>query len=344
MKGKYFLQMLLVFCVLVSGNVWPSTKKPVVLRLVCPAPEGDWPLYWKDAELVKRFNERAKGEYKIELHAGGALVKLPEYMDAVSKRVVEMADAPWGMFNFLERKLGLLDYPFLFDSMEAAILVRKELEKLYDDLMQKRFGVKAIGLLATGGNQLWSRKPIRTLEDWKGLMVGAIAPTHATLVKALGGSPVTIMWVELYEALMKKVVDAGMTSISNGVNFGFGDVCKYITLFSGTCTWNGYIINLRVWNEMPAHIQKILQEELEWAADWATETHRTKVFDNGMKYFKERGVTVYFLPKEEREKWVAKFRPFLEKEMKENGEFGLKVLELANKANAQARYSERALW
>ena len=51
---------------------------------------------FKDLESAKKFNERAKGEYVIEVHAGGALVKLPEYFDAVRIGAVEIADAPYG--------------------------------------------------------------------------------------------------------------------------------------------------------------------------------------------------------------------------------------------------------
>lgn len=65
----------------VAGDAF-AQKKPVVLRLVVPSPADDWPLTFMNIELAKRFNAR-QGEYKIEVRAGGALAKLPEYFDAI---------------------------------------------------------------------------------------------------------------------------------------------------------------------------------------------------------------------------------------------------------------------
>jgi TRAP-type C4-dicarboxylate transport system substrate-binding protein len=73
--------VLAVACILVtaafSGNA-VAQKKAIVLRLVVPSPAGEYPLTFLNTELAKRFNARAKGEYRIDVHPGGALAKLPE--------------------------------------------------------------------------------------------------------------------------------------------------------------------------------------------------------------------------------------------------------------------------
>ena len=65
MKKKLvlFSALLLVaflFSLVVSGPAM-AQKKPVVLRLVVTTPEDDWPQTFRDKEMAKRFNERAKG-------------------------------------------------------------------------------------------------------------------------------------------------------------------------------------------------------------------------------------------------------------------------------------------
>ena len=79
-KTSVFIAVLVMtfFLISVIGPVPAiAQKKPVVLRLVVPSPAGDWPLTFMNTEMAKRFNERAKGEYVMEVHAGGALAKLP---------------------------------------------------------------------------------------------------------------------------------------------------------------------------------------------------------------------------------------------------------------------------
>src|SRR4030043_1044780 len=135
MKKTYVILSVLVvafFLVSVIGSgTAMAQKKPVVLRLVIPTPEGDWPLTFKDKEMAKRFNERAKGEYIIEVHAGGALAKLPEYFDAVRIGAVEMEFSNWGMFSFLDPRLGLLELPFLLNNNNASSAACQSLLPLY---------------------------------------------------------------------------------------------------------------------------------------------------------------------------------------------------------------------
>jgi TRAP-type C4-dicarboxylate transport system substrate-binding protein len=292
-KTSAFIAVLvmavLLSSVFILGTQTAHAKKPILLRLVVPAPPGDWPLTYKDMELAKRFNERVKGEYVMEVHAGGAMAKLPEYFDAVRIGAVEMADSPWGMFSHLDPRLGLIETPFLFNSMDAATAAIKHLLPLYDQILQEKFNAKGLALMNTGGIQLFSTKPVKTLEDWKGLLVGGISPTTSEMIKYLGGSPVTIMWTDMYEALQKKVIDATTQGTHGALVMGMMDVCKHATIFFGVAAWNGFSINLDVWKKMPKHIQNILQEEIDWTADWMNKTTGTVVGDNDMKAFKEKG-------------------------------------------------------
>ena len=133
---------------------------------------------------------------------------------------------------------------------------------------------------------------------------GSVSPVASTLIKDLGGSPVTIVFFETYEALQKKTVDAAIQSSHGGVVFSFPDVCKYFTAFFGIPASAGYSINLDVWKKMPPHIQKILQEETARAADWMANVMVTELPDGDLKVFKEKGVTVHYLPKAERDRWA----------------------------------------
>ena len=336
--------MTFFFISVVYSGTAMAQKKPVVLRLVVPAPEGDWPLTYKDKELAKRVNERVKGAYVMEVHAGGALAKLPEYFDAVRIGAVEMADSPWGMYSNLDPRLSIIETPFLFNTMDAATAAIKQLVPLYDQILQEKFNAKGLCLMNTGGIQLFSTKPVKTLADWKGLLVGGISPTTSEMIKYLGGSPVTIMWTDMYEGLQKKVIDATTQGTHGALIMSMMDVCKHATIFFGVAAWNGISINLDVWKKMPKDTQKILQEEINWTADWMNKTTATVVGDGDMKAYKEKGVSVYFVPKDERDRWEKLLIPYKEKQMASFGEFGQKVKKIADDVNKRFTYSERALY
>jgi TRAP-type C4-dicarboxylate transport system substrate-binding protein len=320
-----------------------AQKKPVILRLVVPSPAGDWPLTFSNMELARRFNERAKGEYKIEVHAGGALAKLPEYFDAVRVGAVEMACAPWGMFSSLDPRLGIIETPFLFSNSPATSAAGPRLLPLYDQILQEKFNAKGLALFNPGGVNLFSTKPVKTLNDWKGLLVGALSPTASALAKELGASPVTVMWTDTYESLQKKVIDATLQGSHGAVAMNMIDVCKHATFFYGLSGWNGFSINLDTWKKMPKHIQTILQEEASAAGEWVSKTTDGEEVDVDLKAYKDKGVAVYFVPKEERDRWEKVVAPYKEKMLAEAGEFGAKVKKIAEEVNKTHPYSQRGM-
>lgn len=322
-----------------AGPVF-AQKKPILLRLVVPSPAGEagFPLTTVNERIAQKFNERAKGLYKIEVHAGGALAKLPEYFDAVRVGAVEMAFSPWVMFNNLDPNLGALELPFLFASRNAAYQGINAAVPLYDRILQEKFNAKGLGAVFTGAIELFTTtKQIRALDDWKGLLTGALSPSLSTLVKGLGGSPVTIMWTDMYESLQKKVID-GATQASHGAFImSFADVCKNATYFFGASGMNGLSINLDVWKKMPPDLQKTLVEVTAAEIEWFQKS-MAKVEQDDLKAFKQKGVNVYFLPPAERAKWERRVAPTRDKQLAAFGDFGAKIKKIADEANRKYPY------
>ena len=329
---------LIAVSLLVSGMAF-AAKKPVTLRMVIATPEGDWPQTYRDKEMAKRFNERANGEYVIEVYTGMALAKLPEFFDAVRIGAVEMQFSNWGMFSFLEPRLGLLETPFLYDSNAATAAAVKKLLPYYDPILQERFNAKGLVMMSTGGLGFWSQKPLNTLEDLKGIMTATVSPGTSTMLKELGGSPVTIVFTDIYESLQKKVVDAATQSAHGGVVFSFPDVCKHYTVIYCMPAPAGYSINLKAWKKMPRHIQDILLEETQTAADWMNNVMETELPDFDLNKFKEKNVTVHYMPKEERDRWVEKIRPYTDKELEKFGELGAATRKIADEVNQLHPYT-----
>jgi TRAP-type C4-dicarboxylate transport system substrate-binding protein len=191
---------------------------------------------------------------------------------------------------------------------------------------------------------LFSSKAVKTLADWKGLLVGCLSPTASAMTKELGASSVTVMWVDMYESLQKIVIEAVIQGTHGGVVTNIPDVCKNVILFYGLSGWNGFSINLDIWKKMPPNIQKILSEEAIASAEWMNKTVDGELGDKDMKYFKDKGTSVYFVPKAERDRWEKVLAPYKEKQIATLGEFGQKVKKIADEVNKSYPYSQRGLF
>ncbi len=327
----------IITVIFISFIIGPACDKgPVVLRLVVPTPAGDM-LTVKDQELAENFNRRARGEYEIRVYTGESIVGVSEYLDAVRVGAIEMADTAWGIYAGHDKRLGAMEMPFLFNNINASIAAAEELLPIYDDLLSKKFNQKALALFAIGGMELISARPVKSFADWKGLMTGAINPQISAMTRELGGAPVVVMWTDLYTSLQKKVIDAGLANSHQMLTFSLTDVCSNVSIFYGASGWQGYSINMKVWNNMPEHIKNILIEETGLAAG---KMHQEflKLHDEDIENLKKKGTDVHLISPEERAVWSEKLNPYLEKEISAMGTFGQKIKKIADEVNKKYPY------
>jgi len=306
----------------------PAPQK-VTLRLVIPNPPGD-KLTVAAENMGKRLSERTGGQYEIIVYPGEQLAKIPEYVDAVRTGVVEMFNAGWGIYAGIDPRLS--EIPLLYNNVRANAAASKETTTLYNQVFEQKLNQKALACFTTAALEVESKKPIKTMGDWKGLLIGAINPECAALASSLGAAPTPVMWTDCYEALSKGVIDACFNSTQWTVIGNLYDVSDHVVRFYAIPTFLGYNINLNAWNKMPKNVQDILVEEAGRAAEEMNAAHiKAETEDKGI--LEAKGMEVYDVPTAERDKWKQAVSPYVDKKLADMGDFGTKIREIADKAN-----------
>lgn len=284
--------------------------QPTVLRLAVPWPPGD-PVTNNIQEFVDKFNTQANGKYKIELHPGESLVKIADSMDALRTGATEMCGWPIGVFGSLDPIFAAAELPFAVNSIEADAAMTVETMPLYDTVMTKKFNSKPLFTFTCVGLDLMSVKPIKTKAEWKGVLTQAVSPQAAKFIELMGGASVPMPFPDAYQGLQKKVIDATMQSSPMAVMFKLSEVAKYMT--RGYCIPASLVvaINLDTYNKMPGDIKSLIVK-LGKDAQVSTNAFFVKVASENSKTLTDLGVTVYQLPKAERDVWVQTLKPYTE--------------------------------
>jgi TRAP-type C4-dicarboxylate transport system substrate-binding protein len=313
-----------------------APAKAVVIRVAIPWPPGDPPQV-EIQKMADKFNARAGGRYVMEVHPGEELVKVQESLDAVRTKVVEAAGYPWGVFSSVDPRLGAPEIPFLYNNIKAETAAEASVVPMYNEFMPDKFNQKVLGSFACLPLELVGNKQVKTLADWKGLMVQAVSPIASSVITALGGNPVPSPFVEGYTVLEKKTVDATMTSTMFQVTFKLYEVAKYETLGYIVPASLGVAINMDVYNSMPKDIQQILDEEGAGLTQSADEFF-TGAYTDTQKTLSDNGIQIYILPADERAKWRDAVWPVSEKAIADMGDWGQRLVKIADQVNAQYPY------
>jgi len=313
-----------------------ETGKKVVLRENLIHPAVDYMAKYTQT-AANRFNTTFAGKYEITVHPGAALLGMAESLDGVRTGAVEIGQYPPGVFSNTDARFSSAELPFLYNNIQANIAACDELLPVYSEFMEKDFNQKALALWTATSLDLISKKPVRTVADWKGLVMMAINPPTAAVCTALGGSPVSIDFPDAYDALAKGTVDAGMYATTQMVEYNFDEVAKYVVPVYMVPTFIVSAINLDVWKSLPKDVQDALLKEHQQMAHDLNALYEVLVTTNP-DTLKSRGCDIYILPKEERDKWHQAIQPYIDEQIEKMGDFGNKILDVAEKINAKYPY------
>ncbi len=153
-------------------------------------------------------------------------------------------------------------------------------------------------------------KPVKTLEDFKGLKVRTFGTFHPVMFAALGAVPVNMELTETYEGLQRGAVDCVNMNYQAATLFNLFEVAKYTSdaEFGATPLFSSYV-NKDVWEGWSPEFQTLFNEVIADAeVKAAAEINAAE--QAGLETLLENGVEL--IPFEDQEAMEAALPDFFE--------------------------------
>jgi TRAP-type C4-dicarboxylate transport system substrate-binding protein len=310
----------------------PKPSEPVVLKFASAATGN-----YQEGEqaFCDAFNARCGPDYTIEYYGAESMLGFVELLDGVRTGAADMAAITPNFNSFDEPKLGAVEMPFLLNNLDAHRYAVPKLMPLYAEILENQFNQKLLCLHNYTGMALISTKPVETIDDWDGLLVQSISPVISSIIEAMGGAPVSGQpYTESYSLIEKGTVDGVITAPAAMRIFALTDVADYMTAAYMVPAIHGFSINLNTWNSLPDDIQDILLEEAQKQSDVIDEW-LVGEWEKDFAAIADAGVEIYYVPETELAKWRQACQPVIDELMAQYGEFGDKVMAIADEANAK---------
>ncbi len=135
---------------------------------------------------------------------------------------------------------------------------------------QEKFQSKIINTFVFGQQELFCKKPIRNLDDFKGLKIRITANQESYIAKlfnALGAKPIHIEYGETLNALQDQLVDCGVSSYLSAESAGWFKYLPYRMNFNLGNGVNAYLINLKTWNALNSRQKNSLTNSVNELTD-----------------------------------------------------------------------------
>jgi TRAP-type mannitol/chloroaromatic compound transport system substrate-binding protein len=302
MKAVTFCSAFLFF-LLAAGSAGAAEK--IVWKGQSTWPAG-MPILQEGAEyFAKKVGELSGGRLVIEMHGAGSFVPAFELIEAVNRGIVDVACGWAGYWR------GKFPASPLFGAVEGGpermeylswVLAGGGLELWQEMYDQKNWQVKVLPPYSahTAENLAWSNKPIRTLQDFKGLKFRTAGVYWGKVLTKMGASVVTLAGPEVIPALQRKVIDAAEWSMPCiDIKMGFHDVCKYLVIpgVHQPSSLDETLIYKKSWDTLPADLKAIVTTAARDSSLYIM-SREMELNPPALKFFKDKGIEVITLSPE----------------------------------------------
>lgn len=299
MTVKRLLCIAICFSLFAIAGQAMAADKTITWKMATVWPKGT--IFQKEGpeHFAALVDKMSNGRLHIKVHAAGHLVGALEVLDATKMGTIACyhGGSVYWMGKMAAAPL-FCTYPFTMEPIPY-------LSWMYHggglELYQKLYKGYNIGIALPCGilpieNLAWANKPIKSMEDFKGLKFRTSGWWGEILSKA-GASVVMLPGGEVYEALQRKVIDAGEFSIpSMDKDLAFYEIAKYV-LGPGVhqiTTMLEIVINEKYWKNLPPDLQEIVKV----ASKATTLNMLTKLISSDMaavEFLKGKGVKFFHL-------------------------------------------------
>jgi TRAP-type C4-dicarboxylate transport system substrate-binding protein len=261
---------------------------------------------WFCDEVKKRTN----GQVEITYHPGGTLLNPVKMYDGILTGITDLGlshiQYTRGRFPVME----VFDLPLGFpsgwvDTRVATDFFNKYKPKEWDDVHVLYVSPSGPIILQTVS------KPVRTLEDVKGIKIRAVGQM-ADIIQALGGVPVPLQMPDVYDSLLRGVIEGVTVDLSTLKYWKFAEVTKYVTADwqIGTAITFYWVISKKKWDALSPDIQKVFTEVASEARD-----KQAALWDSmdieGRDLFIGKGGQMINLSDAEAERWKKAVEPVI---------------------------------
>jgi len=177
-------------------------------------------------QFASDVDKASGGKLKITVHANASLFKAPEIKRAVQGGQAQAGEILLANFQNEWQIYGADGLPFLADSYEAAAKLWKAQKPLLDKKLAEQ-GMFVLYAVPWPPQGIYSKKPLASAADLKGIKWRAYSPATARIAELVGAQPVTVQAAEVSQAFATGVTESMMSSGSTGWDSKLYEHVKY---------------------------------------------------------------------------------------------------------------------
>ncbi|MBS7807212.1 TRAP transporter substrate-binding protein [Variovorax sp. PCZ-1] len=248
------------------------------------------------SQFADEVKAATQGQLSIELHPNNALIKLTEIRASVEAGKVQAGESIMSGLTKDIPTSGADSVPFVVSTYADAQRLWKSQRPLTEKAFAQR-GLKVLYAVPWPPQGLHSKKPILSMQDFKGTTMRTYNPTTLRIAELLGAKGQDVPMVEVGKALKEGRIDSMITSAVTGAeNKVWGDIKHYYEI-NAWFPKNIVYVNAKAFTALSAPAQKAVMDAAAQAEQRGWQMSQKAAADS-TEELRANGVKIERIPRE----------------------------------------------
>lgn len=252
----------------------------------------DYPTVMAVDYMGKLISERTGGKWGVKVFTNSTLGSEKDVLEQVKIGTLDMTRVSTASFHGIVPETMVPSFPFIFrdDAHFKAFLTSSAADEVLASF--EKAGFVGLALYDAGARSMYTKKPINSVADMKGMKIRVIASDlFVAMIGALGGSAIPIPTNEIYTALKTGLADGAENNYPSYESMRHYEAAPFYAETQHTRLPEVVIFSKKVWDTLTPDEQKVVRAAAKESIPyyqklWDERMEKSKkiTMDAGVKY------------------------------------------------------------
>ena len=225
-------------------------------------PKG-YPTTVAEENMGKMLTKESNGDLTFKYFPGGVLGSEKEVIEQMQVGAVQMSRVSLGIVGPVVPDVNVFNMPFIFrDHQHMRNVIDGPVgDEILDKITNSEFGLVALAWMDGGTRNIYTKKPVRKLEDLKGMKIRVQGnPMFIEMMNAMGANGIAMDTGEIFSALQTGVIDGAENNPPTLLEHNHYQNAKYYSLTGHLILPEPIVMSKITWEKLTPDQQALVKK------------------------------------------------------------------------------------
>ena len=222
-----------------------------------------YPTVVAEKSMGDALTKETNGDLTFKYFPGGVLGSEKEVIEQAQVGAIQMTRVSLGIVGPVVPDVNVFNMPFIFrDQAHMRAVIDGEVgDAILDRITNSEFGLVALAWMDGGTRNIYTKKPVRKLENLKGMKIRVQGnPMFIDTINAMGGNGIAMDTGEIFSALQTGVIDGAENNPPTLLEHNHFQNAKYYSLTGHLILPEPIVMSKITWEKLTPDQQVLVKK------------------------------------------------------------------------------------